>query len=46
MLYPNPKFKKKKQSQSYLCMKYILLNVLVSSIADYFYELYRILTSP
>lgn len=46
MLYPNPKFKKKKPSQSYLCMKYILLNVLVSSIADYFYELYRILTSP
>ena len=29
MLYPNPKFK-------VLCMKYILLNVLVSSIADYF----------
>ena len=46
MLYPNPKLKKTKQSQSYLYMKYILLNVLVSSIADYFYELYRILASP
>ena len=31
----------------FLIMKiYILLDILVCSIAEYFYELYRILTSP
>ena len=38
-------------TQSYFCLyflpnKYILLDVLLCSIAEYFYELCRILTSP